>query len=348
MTDNKWEYNWDIPENYPTICPINNQHFINPDSISYEIESKYIHITNEFSPYEFKSSSVFGNTQNGHITITLPSAVYYKNKFFVIKKTHANNSLIINPYESELINGVSLMTLTNLNHTIEMTSNGVSWTTYTVYDNAITSNDVMPPITNSSTDTLLKNKGSLIVYSGTELCEHTISSNNYVLSCNSSSDKGIVWIDVNTVTKQEMYVIKDIKSIGSAGGTFTRDLWITRTLNNLESINGTNVTLNNNEFTLQSGKWALRAICPAFNVNNHTARIYNVSDTVTSIIGTSSTTNGSSTSFSEINGIINISSSKIFRIQHICSTTRTNNGLGNPTGYGSEVYTTVILTKLSN
>lgn len=140
-------------------------------------------------------------------------------------------------------------------------------------------------------------------------------------------------------------ILKDVKSVGTNGGTFTKNAWRTRDLNHLEGIVDF-LTLDNNQFTLTEGKYSITARAPAFDVRNHQTRLFNITDD-TEIIGSCSYSWKGSSSMSEISAVIEINAPKIFEVQHICSETGTNTGFGLSSGFDTEeIYTRVTIQKL--
>ena len=104
-----------------------------------------------------------------------------------------------------------------------------------------------------------------------------------------------------------------------------------------------------NEFTLIAGTYLIDARCPAYDVNDHKARLYNVSDSSTEVVGTNARADdhGDSVTDSCIKDIFTIASSKTFRIEHRCDSSESSSGFGLANGYGiDEIYTTVSLTKI--
>jgi hypothetical protein len=142
-------------------------------------------------------------------------------------------------------------------------------------------------------------------------------------------------------------IIKDIKSSGTQGGTFTGGSWRTRDLNTLESNSGAIASLVANQFTLNPGTYLVRASVPGGMVNLHQAKLRNITDGTDAIIGTSENALGSGgdtiTTRSTICGQITISAQKVFEIQHQCSSSSLDNtGFGSACSFGvSEVYTIV-------
>lgn len=132
--------------------------------------------------------------------------------------------------------------------------------------------------------------------------------------------------------------------VGTNGGTFTADVWQTRTLNMINSVYGNRVSLNNNQFTIPAGRYSIYITAPAYKVGNHQIRLRNITDDMTMLVGTSafSGTSVGSVNNSIIDGLLSLNKSCVFEVQHKCSTTEPNDGLGIATGFGEpEVYTTV-------
>lgn len=151
--------------------------------------------------------------------------------------------------------------------------------------------------------------------------------------------------------KNRVY-LKDVKTSGTGGGTFNSGSYQTRTLNTLENPHSvTWISLLSNQFTLQPGSYVIKATCPAFRVNLNKCRLYNVSDATTAILGDVSytdTSNDDATVVSSLKGKIEITSPKVFEIQHRCQNTHATNGFGISSGFGdSEIYTIVEIEKVA-
>jgi hypothetical protein len=147
--------------------------------------------------------------------------------------------------------------------------------------------------------------------------------------------------------------IYDLKSTGTPGGTFTYGVWQIRDLNTINShITSGSVTLSSNQFTITAGTYFIKVRAPAYNVNHHKCRLYNVTDSIIHAAGTNAAGYNSATSpvsFSLLESDININSNKTYRIEHWSATTRTNDGYGSAMGQSNidEIYTSLILYKLS-
>tara|TARA_Y100001963_G_C6702392_1_gene410117 strand:+ start:101 stop:754 length:654 start_codon:yes stop_codon:yes gene_type:complete len=148
-------------------------------------------------------------------------------------------------------------------------------------------------------------------------------------------------------------VICDKKAYDEEGGTFTAGAWRTRDLNHEIRDEDGIVSIGSNQFTLQAGDYFVRWTCPAENVNRHSTRLYNVTDSSIVFAGTAQfLSNGASTEITgtvEGAGYINISGAKAFEIQHYGQTTSSNMGFGmksNVSGVDS-IYTIVEILKES-
>ena len=144
--------------------------------------------------------------------------------------------------------------------------------------------------------------------------------------------------------------IRDEKAANTSGGTFTSGAWQTRTLNT-EVTDEIGSTLSSNEFTLPAGTYYIRALAPAFQCGRHKARLYNVTDTAVTLVGTSeysSDTASYTQSSSRVEGRFTIAAQKTFRIEHRCAVSKATQGLGVESNLDSqtEVYTVVEVWKV--
>ena len=145
-------------------------------------------------------------------------------------------------------------------------------------------------------------------------------------------------------------IISDTKAASTDGGTFTSGAWQTRDLQTEDYDPDGIVSITSNQFTLQAGTYLIRAEAPAYAVDAHAARLQNITDTTTDLLGTSSrATNDTkpSSSSSSIDGVITIAGAKAFEIQHQCNVTKASQGFGLSVSYQSSIYTRVKITKLA-
>lgn len=147
-------------------------------------------------------------------------------------------------------------------------------------------------------------------------------------------------------------VIEDVKANNTAAQTLTASTWNKRDLNTLSGDSGF-ITLSSSEFTLPAGLYDIEAIAGwayAISAVATTAlRIYNVTDSVAAFQGVAvaagNTTSAGATAqiAPSIAGVINISTSKKFRLEHYTTSAM---GGGRPLNIGlSEVYAKIKITK---
>lgn len=137
-------------------------------------------------------------------------------------------------------------------------------------------------------------------------------------------------------------LIRDVKSSGTDGGTFSSGSYQTRDLNEETSDVGGHASIAANQITLAAGTYECFIQCPAVEVDLHKARLQNISDATTTIIGSSakSSDGGDDQGYSMIIGTFTIATSKTFEVQHRTSTGKVTIGFGQAVSFGdSEIYT---------
>lgn len=147
--------------------------------------------------------------------------------------------------------------------------------------------------------------------------------------------------------------LSDQKASGTQGGSSVAGTQ-TRTLNTIVDSTGIVGSLSSNQFTLPAGTYKIDASCPAYYVARHRARIRNITDGTTALLGTSeyALSNGTGNNDapqtrSFISGEIVITSSKTFELQHYTQNSTATTGLGAASSSGeNEVYATVTITKI--
>jgi microcystin-dependent protein len=149
-------------------------------------------------------------------------------------------------------------------------------------------------------------------------------------------------------------VIKDVKASGSNGGSATQNVYATRVLNTLSDPHGVVTSLSSNQFTLQAGTYLIRAMAPAYLAGGHRLRIRNITDSTTEATGATSYhvalsgTGDTVVQNAQVSGIITISGTKAFELQHYttdASIDVTDFGIPMSTGE-SEVFSTVEIMKI--
>ena len=179
--------------------------------------------------------------------------------------------------------------------------------------------------------------------------EPSLDSTKTVLVVDKDAVDGYTWEEPEkeAAFTKKYWIVKDVKSDGTNGGTFTKGSWQTRDLNTLEGDSDTSVTLSSNQITLTAGKYQIDATAPAYKVGFHQCRFRNITDSTTVIAGTSQRGTSSNTSISSLSGYIDITSTKVYELQHRCSTTNSGDGFGDASGFGeSELYSVVKIIKV--
>mgnify|MGYP001561478240 CR=1 FL=1 len=139
----------------------------------------------------------------------------------------------------------------------------------------------------------------------------------------------------------EAYIyIRDEKAATTEGGTFTSGAWRTRTLNTEVADTGNNATLATNQITLAAGTYRFRADAPAYDVNTHQAKLYNITDVADIALGTSERSGDAANTVTRsfVAGRFTIAGSKVLELQHRCVTTFADSGFGRAVGWATEVY----------
>lgn len=149
-------------------------------------------------------------------------------------------------------------------------------------------------------------------------------TNNYVLGYNSATGQ-IEWMEQTGSggggsggANYEYILLKDVKTAGTGGGTFTSGAWRTRTINTEEFDTGSNVTITANQMTLEAGTYYVNIAAAASSVNGHQAILYDVDNTTTLLIGTSNFDGGVNTvnTFSHLYGKITLASQTTLEVRH--------------------------------
>jgi len=142
----------------------------------------------------------------------------------------------------------------------------------------------------------------------------------------------------------------DSKPSGTDGGTFTSGSWQTRDLNTLIDPNSIIQSFSSNQFVLADGVYEIQAYVPAFRVDVHKAKLYDITNSADILIGNPcfAVNTQNITNHSIITGIFTVVGFTTYEIQHQCTTTFAGTGFGYSAGFGvTETYTQVIIKKLS-
>lgn len=162
---------------------------------------------------------------------------------------------------------------------------------------------------------------------------------------------------VVSAAAEEYILIRDEKTAGTQGGTFTSGAVRTRDLNTIviDNTTGTPVSLNANEFTLQAGIYRYDISMPFFETSSTNGRLFNVTDVA--VVADSESTSGfcdvaaaNDQAYGDptrLIGEFTIAGVNAFRCEHQCFATKTTTGFGQQSANGNltqkEVFTVVKL-----
>jgi len=124
---------------------------------------------------------------------------------------------------------------------------------------------------------------------------------------------------------------------------------ITRNLNTVLTNEITGASLLSNNITLPEGTYYIEASAPAFNINNHRAHLYNGTDTLVVLLGTSEyASGGGPQTRSFITGRFTVpTGGRLYNIRHYSAASNATNGFGVWTNDGlNSVYTNVKIWKI--
>lgn len=128
-------------------------------------------------------------------------------------------------------------------------------------------------------------------------------------------------------------------SSGTNGGTFTSGSYQTRPLNTTDGDFSEFGTLACCAFTLESGKYHIEVDAYIEQARANKSKIYNTSDCTDAILGMTlfAGVNGEVTGFTTtLSGVVEISTTKTFELQHRGGTTVSTFGFGRASSFGDE------------
>lgn len=139
--------------------------------------------------------------------------------------------------------------------------------------------------------------------------------------------------------------ILDLKT-SSDGGTFTSGDWRTRDLNTvLNDPFGIVTDLSSNQITLNAGIYRVRASAPAYLVNNHLARLQDVTNATTLLVSNTPTaSNGQIRAY--MAGQFELTGQVTLELQHYAATTRATDGFGVGNAFTDSIFSVVELWRL--
>jgi hypothetical protein len=219
---------------------------------------------------------------------------------------------------------------------------------------------------NDTTNAAALNSGSLQVSGGGSIAKtlyvQTVIPTNLTMTNNVTliSTDGTLVNNSNTTLPTEqavktyvdnhnhVWIIRDVKASGTAGGDFTSGVWQTRVLNTITGdTTDTSVTLGTNQIVLTRGKYKICAYAMAQRVNANMARIENITAATTIEYGQTSASITGANIPAIVNCLITTTTTITIELQHRCTTTRAGDGYGLATTFGNNnIYAEVVITKV--
>jgi hypothetical protein len=144
-------------------------------------------------------------------------------------------------------------------------------------------------------------------------------------------------------------IIEEQQASGTNAGASTSGSYASRTLNTLVRNNGSIASLSSNQVTLGAGTYYFQWSSPAFAADAFKTRIQNITDGTTASYGsTEYSENATPKSQTRSVGscIVTIAASKAFELQMRVSISKATNGLGTASGFGTEIYSRLEITKI--
>ena len=124
-------------------------------------------------------------------------------------------------------------------------------------------------------------------------------------------------------------IICDSKAGNVHGGDFTTGAWRTRDLNTEIADPDSIVTISSNQFVLGAGTYLIKWSAPAYDVDRHTSRLYDVTNT-TAYDGTAQYSDSANNGMVPSTGFARVTptGSTTYNIGHACQTTKSSSGFG--------------------
>jgi hypothetical protein len=189
-------------------------------------------------------------------------------------------------------------------------------------------------------------KGDILSHNGTTQVRVPVGINGAVLVADSSEVSGVKW----GVSSSEIYVVSDVKSQGTNGGSASRNNFFMRDLNTLDKYpsNANRVSIQNNYMLIYPGTYYVSGSSPYIDVRSVTTRLFNYTASSVVIIGRSGYSNTNNiASYLDIQGIFVMTAPSFVGLEYRCQDDRSRYGLGEASGYQDEVYTKITLKKIA-
>lgn len=142
-----------------------------------------------------------------------------------------------------------------------------------------------------------------------------------------------------------MFLIREVQSNGTAGGSSVATTWTTRTLNSEVTDTHNIVSVSSNLISIPAGRWLLFGWSPAYKTDSNICRFYNSTDSTEIERSWNWYTNDTQNEYSvaQCVAIVDFSATKDVALQYHVGVAQATNGLGiNNAASGNEVYGTVL------
>jgi hypothetical protein len=141
----------------------------------------------------------------------------------------------------------------------------------------------------------------------------------------------------------------DKKTSGDEGGDFNNGDWRQRDITFEDSDTEGIGAIALNQLTLEAGTYDCTISAPARDVNQHTARLRNITGGATLLKGKNAEASSGNTSDAVINGRFTIGIQSILQVQHYSTGTKGVSGFGKALSIAliDEVYTTIELWRVA-
>ncbi len=113
-------------------------------------------------------------------------------------------------------------------------------------------------------------------------------------------------------------LLKDVKSLGTQGGSGTASAWNHRDLNTISHDDTGSVSVSSNQFTLPAGSYIVHIRAPACSVYDHQVRLTNITDSTYQYgePGWNTQNSMDSVTLSNLSAAFSISAAKTFQVDH--------------------------------
>lgn len=148
------------------------------------------------------------------------------------------------------------------------------------------------------------------------------------------------------LTPSQVIHVQDEKTASTTSGDFNAAAWQVRVLNQVKTNTITGASLASNQITLPAGTYWVQASAPAYRVDRHQAKLYNATTTADLLLGTAEYSANAADyagNRSFVSGAFTLSATSAVELRHYAGTTKTNNGLGIETTWGTTVFAQVII-----